>query len=241
MKYLFLLAHPDDEVVASGGTIRRLVNQGDEVRVVMATKGDAGGIRPLKSVKGSADSGVFTPEKLVRVRRQELERSCQILGINSFKFLDYEDGEINNNLVWGKLELDLIDEIEKYKPEVVVTFDHSGWYFHLDHVGVSLASLRAVQRSKHKVEAMFFSLFRPPGIKIRWQYVYQKKMPVTHEVLIKSVLKEKARAVAAHKSQKLSFLPLLKLGRMNKEFFQLVLASRKGKKIFGKHDILRKI
>ena len=70
--------------------------------------------------------------------------------------------------------MDLIDRIEKYQPEIVVTFDHSGWYFHLDHVGVSIATLRAVQRAKHKVAALLFTLFHPPGIKIKWPYVYQK-------------------------------------------------------------------
>ena len=44
MKYLFFLAHPDDEAVAAGGTIRLLANKGDEIIVVLATKGR--GIRP---------------------------------------------------------------------------------------------------------------------------------------------------------------------------------------------------
>jgi LmbE family N-acetylglucosaminyl deacetylase len=46
MKYLFLLAHLDDEAVTSGGTIKWLVNQGDEVRLVLVTDGGARGICP---------------------------------------------------------------------------------------------------------------------------------------------------------------------------------------------------
>ncbi len=224
MRYLFLLAHPDDEVVSAGGTIRRLVDQGDEVKVVLATDGG-----------GSEKSGAS-----VENRRREFEKSCSILGVKKFKILKFRDGEINNKLVWGKLELALIDEVEEYKPDVVITFDHSGWYFHLDHVGVSLASMRAVQRSKHKVQALFFSLFHPPGIRLRWKYVYQEKLPITHEVDIRSVVKKKVKAVKAHESQKIGFLPLLREGKMNTEYFQLVLASGKGEKCFSRHRVFRK-
>lgn len=221
MKYLFLLAHPDDEAVAAGGTIRLLANQGNEVIVVLATKGEAG--------EGQAD------------RLKEFERSCGILGITKTEVLNFKDGEINNKIVWGGLELAFIDAIEKYQPDAVITFDHSGWYFHLDHVGVSIAALRAVQRAKHKVGTLLFTLFHPPGIKIKWPYVYQQPLPVTHMVEVKSVIKKKIQAIKAHKSQYLGFLPSMLLGRMNKEYFQLVLATKKGKMWFNKSEIFKKI
>ncbi|KKS80522.1 MAG: hypothetical protein UV54_C0004G0010 [Candidatus Beckwithbacteria bacterium GW2011_GWA2_43_10] len=217
MKYLFLLAHPDDEAVAAGGTIRLLANQGDEIIVVLAT----------------------SPEEKTRIT--EFKKSCEILGVRQFKLLKFKDGEINNKLVWGKLELQLIEQVEKYQPEAVITFDHSGWYFHLDHVGVSIAALRAVQRAKYKTQALLFILFHPPGIKIKWPYVYQKKLPVTHAVNIKNVLKQKTAAIKAHKSQYFGFLPSMLLGRMSKEYFQLVLATRKGKKWFNKSEIFKKL
>lgn len=226
MKYLFLLAHPDDEAVAAGGTIRLLADKGDEIKVVLTTKGEA---------------GLVTGSGPVNERLKEFEMSCGILGISKFKILNYKDGEINNKLVWGELELTFIEEIEKYQPEVVVTFDHSGWYFHLDHVGVSISALRAVQRAKHRVQAMMFMMFHPPGIKIKWPYVYQKKLPVTHMVNVKSVIKQKIKAIKAHVSQTMSFLPIMKSGLMNREYFQLVLATKKGKMWFNKSEVFKKV
>jgi len=217
MKYLFLLAHPDDEAVAAGGTIRLLANQGNEIIVVLATSPDE------------------------NIRLKEFKKSCKILGVTKTEVLNFKDGQINNKVVWGELELQLIEQVEKYKPDVVVTFDHSGWYFHLDHVGVSIAALRAVQHAKHKVQAMAFMLFHPPGIKIKWPYVYQKKLPITHVVNIKNVLKQKTTAIEAHKSQTMSFLPMLKMGLMNKEYFQLVLATKKGKMWFNKSEVFKKV
>ncbi len=239
MKYLFLLAHPDDEAVAAGGTVRRLADQGDEVVVVLATKGE-GGIRPLKPVKDSRGlNGIRRSE--IDIRIEEFKKSCEILGVSKTEILKYKDGEINNQIVWGELELDFVDRIEKYRPEVVITFDHSGWYFHLDHVGVSIAALRAVQRAGHKVQAMLFMIFHPPGIKIKWPYVYQKKLPITHVVDIKKVLKHKVGAIKAHQSQIMSFLPYLESGKMNREYFQLVLATKKGKEWFNKSKIFKKV
>jgi len=223
MKYLFLLAHPDDEAVAAGGTIRLLANQGNEITVVLATKGEAGG--PTSS----------------RLRRVEFRKSCEILGVSKFEILKFKDGEINNKIVWGELELQFIEKIEKFRPEAVVTFDHSGWYFHLDHVGVSIAAMRAAQRAKHKVQVLLFMLFHPPGIKLRWPYVYQQSLPVTHMVEVKSVIRQKIQAIKAHKSQYLGFLPSMLLGRMNKEYFQLVLATKKGKMWFNKSEVFKKV
>lgn len=221
MKYLFLLAHPDDEAVAAGGTIRLLADNGDEVKVILATKGEAG--------EGQAD------------RVEEFKKSCGILGISKTEILKFRDGEINNKQVWGELELQLIEEVEKYQPEVVITFDHSGWYFHLDHVGISIASLRAVQRAKHRVQALLFTLFHPPGIKIKWPYVYQQKLPVTHVVNIKNALKQKTAAIKAHASQSMNFMTFLESGKMNKEYFQLVLATKKGKSIINNSGIFKKV
>ena len=238
MKYLFLLAHPDDEAVAAGGTIRLLANQGEEIIVVLATKGE-GGIRPLKTVKDFSGFEGIHPQSIDRV--DEFRKSCEILGVSKFEILNFKDGEINNKIVWGELELAFIEKIEKYQPEAVVTFDHSGWYFHLDHVGVSIAAMRAVQRVKHKVQILLFMLFHPPGIKLRWPYVYQQPLPVTHMVEVKSVIRQKIQAIKAHKSQYLGFLPSMLLGRMNKEYFQLVLATKKGKMWFNKSEVFKKV
>ncbi len=224
MKYLFLLAHPDDEAVAAGGTIRLLANRGEEITVVLATKGEAG------------------PSTALGVNRiNEFKKSCQILGVSKFKILNFKDGEINNKLVWGELELKFIEAIEKFNPDVVMSFDHSGWYFHLDHVGVSIATMRAVQRAIHKAQPLLFMLFHPPGIKLRWPYVYQQPLPVTHMVEVKSVIRQKIQAIKAHQSQYLGFLPSMLLGRMNKEYFQLVLATKKGKMWFNKSEVFKKV
>lgn len=217
MKFLFFLAHPDDEAVAAGGTIRLLADQGHEIIVVLATPGNE------------------------KIRVKEFTESCEILGVKQKEILKYQDGGITNKQVWGSLTQDFIKRIQKYRPDMVVTFDHSGWYFHLDHVGVSIAALRAVQHAKYRVQTLFFTLFHPPGIKIKWPYVYQKKLPITHLVDVKSVIKEKIRAIKAHRSQHFGFLPNMVLGLMNKEYFQLVLATKKGKMWFNKSEVFKKV
>ena len=42
MKALFVFAHPDDETFSSGGTIAKLSKSGVIVKLICATKGEAG-------------------------------------------------------------------------------------------------------------------------------------------------------------------------------------------------------
>jgi LmbE family N-acetylglucosaminyl deacetylase len=45
MNYLFVVAHPDDEVLGAGATIRKLTNEGNKVEVcIMSSAAKARGI-----------------------------------------------------------------------------------------------------------------------------------------------------------------------------------------------------
>lgn len=208
MKFLCLWAHPDDEVIGAGGTVRLLADQGHEVVAVTATDGGAG------------EGG--DPKTLGIVRREEFKRSCELLGVKQTRVLDFRDGEITNQIVWGELTQTFIDLIDQYKPDFVITFDHSGWYFHLDHVGVSIAVTVACQQAKHKPTGLLFNLHKPATAGTRWKYVFADKLPATHVVDVTSVKGVKIMAMKAHASQNLpTFLEHLEKDHQPKELFQL--------------------
>jgi len=236
MKWLFFYAHPDDESVAAGGTIRMLVDRGDEVVVVFATDGSAGTIKNKKILKMSGEKferlSVEEKRKVIsKIRKEELEKACKILGVSKYEILDFTDGQITNELVWGEMTKNFTVLVEKYKPGVVVTFDHTGWYYHLDHVGVSLAVVKATQQSKHKIEVLLFNPFHPPGIKNKWKYHYPEKFSTTHAVNISRVIGKKAEACKAHISQGIGFISILEKRKMNEEWFSLIEATKKGKEL----------
>ena len=78
-------AHPDDEVIGSGGTFAHYSDQGVRTVLVTATLGEEGEI---------VVPDLNTPEvkaRLADVRREELRRATAILGIAHQEFLGYRD------------------------------------------------------------------------------------------------------------------------------------------------------
>lgn len=142
---LVVLAHPDDESFGMGGTLALYASQGVEVRLVCATRGEAGEAddQQLKGFSSIAD-----------LRTHELGCAAQILGLTSVDYLGYRDsgmqGSVENqnprSLFLAPLEqvARRIKKImKKYRPQVVVTFDPAGGYLHPDHVKINRATERA--------------------------------------------------------------------------------------------------
>lgn len=228
MKYLFVFAHPDDETVACAGTMKSLIENGDEVYVLLATAGDAG------EVMIRAQEDLEKHGSVEALRRVELQEVCKHLNITQCIILGHPDGEINNKAVWDALQKDIIEQINTIQPDVVVTFDHTGWYYHLDHVGVSIATTLAYQQSTHRPQALLFSHYQPGGMK--WNYVFRPS-PITHQVLIKDK-DHKLRAIELHASQDLS-TPKQYLSSQHPaaEFYELVMTDYRGKILFTNHSI----
>ena len=80
-RILVISPHPDDEAVGCGGTLRRHVLDGDEVRVIHLTSGEQGGHG-------------MPPEETARVREQEAAEAAGILGVNTFEFWHLPDGAL---------------------------------------------------------------------------------------------------------------------------------------------------
>jgi LmbE family N-acetylglucosaminyl deacetylase len=80
-RVLVLSPHPDDDAIGCGGTLRKHVVAGDEVRVVILTSGEKGGHgRP--------------PDETARVREREAEAAAGILGLAGVEFWRRPDGAI---------------------------------------------------------------------------------------------------------------------------------------------------
>lgn len=78
---LALHAHPDDEAIFTGITLRRLADAGARVVLVLATSGELGGSRvPLRP-----------GESVTRRRITELERSAGLLGVERLVLLGRRD------------------------------------------------------------------------------------------------------------------------------------------------------
>ncbi len=134
-RMLVVLAHPDDESFGMGGSLAKYAAEGVEVHVVIATDGAVGSV-----AEGFEDAR----EKLVEVRRVELERATAILGAQLHR-LEYRDsgmrGDPGNDHPSAFIRCDdqaaigrIVRLIREIRPQVVVTHDETGGYFHPDHI-----------------------------------------------------------------------------------------------------------
>jgi N-acetylglucosamine malate deacetylase 1 len=80
-RVLVVCAHPDDEAVGCGGTLRRHALAGDHITVVFLTSGEGGG-----HGEDEAEHG--------RRREREARRAAAILGIEELQFWRQPDGRL---------------------------------------------------------------------------------------------------------------------------------------------------
>lgn len=128
LKLLCVLAHPDDESLALGGTLARYAAEGVETYLVTATRGEHGWMGSEADYPG--------PRALGQVREKELLAAAAALGLREVHFLDYEDG-ILDQADPKEAVSKIADHIRKIQPQVVMTFGPDGIYGHQDHIAIS--------------------------------------------------------------------------------------------------------
>ena len=116
MRALVFAAHPDDEVIAVGGTIRKLANAGAEIRLVHFSDG-AEGYTTLEE-----------KHTIVDLRRQETGQVCAILGIGSYTNLHLQDWNLQ---VGNSTYHAVIREIRTFKPDIVFTHTRADYHDHM--------------------------------------------------------------------------------------------------------------
>ncbi|MCY3946466.1 MAG: PIG-L family deacetylase [Anaerolineaceae bacterium] len=188
-----VFAHPDDPEILAGGTFARWADEGAEIIFVMATSGD----------KGSSDPDM-TPDQLVAIREEEERRAAAALGVKDVIFLRYPDGELEPSL---DLRRDIVREIRRFKPDVLVTFDPSNWYSenrinHSDHRAIGEAALAAAFPTARD-RLNFLEMERDEGLaahKTRFVYIANAIKPNT-SIDISDYVETKIRSLREHKSQ----------------------------------------
>ncbi len=140
-------AHPDDECIATGGTMARAAAAGHRVVLVVATRGERGEPPPRVLADG---------EPLWERRLAETYESARVLGAERVEFLGYVDsgmmGEPSNDSPYSfwtasvehaatRLAAILTEE----DADVLTVYDDHGGYGHPDHIQVHRVGLRAAE------------------------------------------------------------------------------------------------
>ncbi|MGH2749427.1 MAG: PIG-L family deacetylase [Actinomycetota bacterium] len=216
---VFFHAHPDDEAIATAGTMTKAVRDGHRVVLVCATRGEQG--TPLPGVLKEG-------EELWRRRELELEDACRILGAPRLEFLGYADsgmmGEQANHSLESFWSADieeaarrLANILEEEEAQVLTIYDEHGGYGHPDHIQVHRVGLRAAElagtpnifmstmnrsQTKELIEgAGEFGFEVSEDIRESVDTLGVPADQITTAVDVTDFLDEKRRAMAAHASQ----------------------------------------
>jgi LmbE family N-acetylglucosaminyl deacetylase len=147
-------AHPDDESSSTGGILAKYGDAGFRTVVVTCTNGEwgdaPGGIKP-------GEAG-HDPGEVAAIRLAELEEAGRILNVTDLELLGYHDSGMdewaykNDPQAFCNIPLDesvgrLASLFEKYRPDVVVTYDDNGGYNHPDHLQAHRITIAAVEQT----------------------------------------------------------------------------------------------
>ncbi|GAA0034963.1 PIG-L family deacetylase [Brevibacterium metallidurans] len=181
-RILFVHAHPDDETIATGGTIAALVADGDQVTVLTATRGEGGEVIPpeMKALEGDRAG-------LAQVRESEIDAAMRALGVTDHRFLGTRRGGAatlperrfeDSGMAWGPdghavpapsmpaaalcaAEVSEVADyiaavIDEVRPHAVITYSANGGYGHPDHVRVHDATVAAVEAARWRTGRLLF-------------------------------------------------------------------------------------
>jgi LmbE family N-acetylglucosaminyl deacetylase len=202
-------AHPDDEVLLTGGTLARLAAEGHRVIIVVACDGVMG---PATGPEG-------------QVRLDMLRASASILGASDVRHLGYADSghgpvlypDPPDRARFVRADLAeaagrLADILRQEHADLLLSYDPSGGYGHPDHKKVHLVGARAAEMTKTRVleatlprEFILLGFYPMRLLRMARRYdpseiraSYTPYSAITHRVNVRPYVRQKRSALAAH-------------------------------------------
>ena len=220
-------AHPDDEASSTGGVLAAYSAQGVRTVVVTCTNGEFG------DAPGGVKPGQDGHDELAvaQQRLAELRKSCEILEVTNLELLGYHDSGMPDweykdrpdafcNIPLADVAARISGLIDRYRPQVLITYDDLGPYQHPDHVHASRAAQQAFADSgipaKLYLSAMrssnwrkVWEALREQGAEVpdwepdaeRERQAVESEARITTSLDIRPVLQRKRDALFAHSSQ----------------------------------------
>ena len=139
-------AHPDDEAIATGGSMARAHDEGHRVVLVVATDG----------AHGEVPADLADGESLADRRRDETIEAAKVLGVDRVDYLGYRDSGMTGwdaNVdpdAFSGADIDeaagrLADVLRDEQVDVMTIYDWHGGYGHPDHIQVHRVGKRAAE------------------------------------------------------------------------------------------------
>lgn len=183
---LVIAAHPDDELLGVGGTVRRLSDEGACVRAVILAEG-------LTS-RGNkrTDTGQTELEEL----RTDARMAAREVGYAGIDFCCFPDNRMD--------EVDLLDIIktvskfvEKYHPDTIFTHHHGD--LNIDHQRTCEAVLTACRPVGEYCVKRIYAFETPSSTE--WNFRYQEPFCPNVFIDVTDTLESKIKGMACYKTE----------------------------------------
>ena len=197
MKTLVIVAHPDDEVLAMGGTIRKLVKEGHQVKIIFMATGIFARRSDNYKTTNRYDINSYTVEimnKQVKELRSDAKKANQILGVRDIEFVNFPDNEmdkISNLEITKKIE----QVLASYKPNIV--FTHTQYDINVDHRAIYNATITATRPTKKTQISSVISFEVPSST----EWYFPSKFSPNIFVDVTKELNLKLKALKAYKNE----------------------------------------
>jgi len=173
MKIIAIGAHLDDIEIGAGGTLSKLIKDGNEVKMLVMSE----------SAFADFDGNI------IRTREQAMNeghKASEILGAKFIEILDFP----NKDVPYNSISVEIIDSnLTRFKPDLI--FTHSPHDTHQDHRNTALATISA---ARYFNNILFYEPFHPAG---------KSYMPHRPQIYfdITETLEKKIAMLEAHESQ----------------------------------------
>jgi LmbE family N-acetylglucosaminyl deacetylase len=182
IKVLVIAPHPDDEVLGLGGTIARYVDEGNEVHVLIVTRGDP---------------SMFDPASVEQLGRESAE-AHRVLGIHKTMFMDGFPAALLDTIPHARLNAALGEVIAEVDPQVVYVPFYGD--LHLDHRLVFESAMVAIRPRQLGALRLVYAYETLSETNWNAAYVTPPFVP-TDFVDVSPYLERKLEAMGAYQSQ----------------------------------------
>ena len=183
---LVFAAHPDDELLGVGGTVRRLADEGMIVRAVIMAEG----ITSRSNTREEADKNEL--EEL----KADAKRAAEIVGYASIDFCGLPDNRMDGMELLDIIKL-VSQYVEKYQPDTIFTHHHGD--LNIDHRITCEAVLTACRPVGNNRVRKIYGFETPSSTE--WNYTYSEPFVPNVYFDVSKTLEAKVQGMACYRSE----------------------------------------